>query len=581
MENIAVEIFEVGGQNRLADLTKVAVSGSWENALDAAPGTSTATVTLQEGLSFDDWPILKLIHPYYHELRISLDGHIVFEGPIRYYSGPVYKGAQIVADDISAWFGLRFIHDVFDWSTGERLDVIIPALVSSALVGGPMWASEPTGADLPFQGIPDVNIVPWLNVENIPDTLQQQNGTVPAGLGQGDLAVHEPFEELWDVYLRPIVGSRVHMSCQGRQINFWPYGTGLNVLPPASMSDFTSFPNLTRNGDEFVTFVAVKAKITSLSLTTDQADGVTTLGLGSGPWREAGFYEGQAIQSGTGLQIPIGTLIGKRHGFYPLSSVDLAFDMEPDGFGGFKYPAATLSGITSGTGVSGRVTGQGGGVHPDWPVLVERAVSKENLIWKSSADAAAAAAVKLLAPFDTLDESEFKQDVGRSRPWDFVTIVPGQSLLLITPLGGVQLQISHVGGGWTGDGKLSLHVGMQTLKPAQVDTVEDRMTYAQFTSNDLFNNGGTLISVGVNLNQQQRRRRRRRVIGAVAGPYYHITAASRPDAYFWPDSSLFVKIESPTELTKFQALFPSPTATHDIGSTQYDVISLSCEVGST
>lgn len=583
MTQMTVQVFEIGGQYMIdgGDISEFIVSGTWENGLDSAPGTSTATVTLADNC-FDDR--LLLIHPYLHELRISLDGDIVFEGPIRYFSGPISKGAVIVADDFSAWFDIRMIHDIFDWSTGERVDVILGYLIRSALAGTSRL--HPAGS-IPEKS-PGPNLLDYLTVGDIAASISRQNGIFADGaytvaefsLGnpynpinvQGAIPLPQPNEYLWADYMSYIVGKLAHMSWQGRSCNLWQYGTSLLRMEPADVSQFLDFPNLTRNGDLFTTRSVVHARSTSAVLDADIPPGVTNYVTGA--FIQSGFYAGQQIHAGSGLQLPFAAIAHDIGGVTATSSIlSMGYvDVDAEAIAGSTGGSPEiLSLLAAGTEITADVFGEAGGVHPDWPgVLVERRVSQPDLIGKDSADSLAAHLVVLEAPLDTIDIDEFKAVVSQHSPWEFTAVVPGYTALVTTPLGGIVLQVTHVGGSWSSDGggaKLELYVGLRT------PTEKTFEPYAHFLGNGAPNVDGTPITVS----PDELAARRRRRAGEDDMAAILVQAPSKPAAIFFPPCT-WVPIDSPADATAMLGALGTYT-TANVSDNQWEVWKLAAVTG--
>lgn len=581
---LSVGVYETGGRRLIdgGDITELAAAGSWKNVIDAAAGTSIATVTLQKC----EQPDVRLdyITPFLHELRISLDNEIVFEGPIFQYAAQISKGAQIVAYDMSAWFAWREVLDQFDWSTGAPISTIISGLVTSALNGGPAWPNYDY-----------MNMLPYLNVQPIPKVVNRQNGSltqyvtghyipgpiyVPAVtnvFAQGARPLTDPHEIVWDAYLSYFVGKQVHMSCQGRQVNFWPYGTSLEQLAPADVADFIDFPNLVRDGAKFVTSATCQVRDDTLTMGNPGtppadtygahigADGFSVISnLTSGV--EIPFYVGQALSTDSSLTLPIGTEFVGTQWFA--------------GYPGASDPSVTVSvdnlflaNVSVGANVKGEVFGHAGGKHPLWPVLVARERSEPDVVGRDQAAIIAASMLQTDVPFDSLDVGEFDVVLTSDTPWDFRTIVPGYTALITTRLGGINLQVSSTMGSWS-NAKLTLTVGFRTL-PATPGTLPDNRVYIDWGGNGQTGVDPDLINVDTTNGLYTHRR----FVGDtdVAATPTYVNSPSRPAAFFFPPNTM-VGIASGTDLTHYQAVFTG-YGTLTLTDQDYDLLVLACKTG--
>lgn len=92
------------------------------------------------------------------------------------------------------------------------------------------------------------------------------------------------------------------------------------------------------------------------------------------------------------------------------------------------------------------IVGSAGGVHADWPVLVERLLEEKSYLDSGSAVAAAAARVTSRAEFSSAGNSDFEATVGCEAPWRFTRIAPGMCAPVSTPYGNLMLRIDRVSG---------------------------------------------------------------------------------------------------------------------------------------
>lgn len=552
---IAVQVFEIGGQRMIdgGDISELVVSGSWENVLDGKPGDGVAKVVLQK---CDD-NRLDVIHPYLHELCISLNGDVVFQGPIHFYSASIGAGAQIVAFDMTAWLAVRFVRDQFDWSTGEQVGVIIKYLITSAM------------------RVADPNILPYLNVQPITHTIARQNGSLTSasnlfpGLAfptvllhtyaQGERPLTDPHEIVWSAYLSFLVGAFAHTSVFGRQINYWTYGTSLQNLPPADVSDFASFPNLTRNGDAFCTSKTVQVgKATFSNVTGTSGDYGLETPYGETPTTDSTFYVGQQLEVDSSLTMLIGTeYVANSYVIHP----------SPHWPVGFVFDNALLNDYVG--SLSGDVFGEAGGVHPAWPVLVERFESQPDVIGRDQAQIIAQTGIVLTAPLATLDVAEFKAVVSSSAPWDFTKIAPGYTTLVTTRLGGIELQVSHVGGSWAA-GKLELYVGLSNLS---LPTTQK--SYVGFAANTAPAEA-TVTPIVDTTDAYFTHRRYTGDPDDMTAPVY-VVSSGRPAAFFFPPNTI-VAIGTGPDVTAYQTAFPGYT-TLNINNSDYDLLALACKTG--
>jgi len=95
------------------------------------------------------------------------------------------------------------------------------------------------------------------------------------------------------------------------------------------------------------------------------------------------------------------------------------------------------------------VEGSAGGVHPVWPVLIERLLEEDSYLDDDSAVAAATALVTDRARFSTATDgasSPFEAVVGCDAPWKFTSIAPGMCAAVSTAHGNLQLMVTSVSG---------------------------------------------------------------------------------------------------------------------------------------
>lgn len=67
----------------------------------------------------------------------------------------------------------------------------------------------------------------------------------------------------------------------------------------------------------------------------------------------------------------------------------------------------------------------------------------------------------------------------------------------------------------------------------------------------------------------------------MAGPYYRVSAPDRPNALFFPDSSLLLKYADPADEAVINAAFPAPAASIALTTAaQFDTLTITCQTGS-
>jgi len=89
----------------------------------------------------------------------------------------------------------------------------------------------------------------------------------------------------------------------------------------------------------------------------------------------------------------------------------------------------------------GTVLGTAGGVHPVWPVLVERTITDTTYLNDASATAAAAAMISERAKMTFGENDLFTAELNCNGPWPLTRVIPGACTLIASPYGVLQLSV--------------------------------------------------------------------------------------------------------------------------------------------
>ena len=108
------------------------------------------------------------------------------------------------------------------------------------------------------------------------------------------------------------------------------------------------------------------------------------------------------------------------------------------------------------------IVGDAGGIHPDWPVLVERMIEEKSYLDVPSADVAASAMVTDRALMGSADRGEFVATVDCDAPWRFTALAPGMCAAVATPYGILNLRISKLSGS-VQDGAVTRQIGFKEV----------------------------------------------------------------------------------------------------------------------